>query len=361
VTATELAQLRRILVVKLSSLGDIVHVTPCLRALRRACPAARIAMAVDRRFAALVRGHPHVDEVIEADEGRSRLAAWAEPWRHLAGCRSPRFDLAIDFQGTRRSARWSYASFARIRAGVVPGPGGRAWRPGWRYTVHRDLTRHAVRGCADVAEAVGVPVEDLSPHVVISREADRRCSARLAAMGVPARDFILVNPFTRWPSKNWPPERYRELVERLAASQSAPILVHAAPGEEAGLEAVRPKAPGSRVAVVDGLPLEEALALFGRARLMVTGDTGPMHCAAALGVPVVALFGPTWPERTGPWGAGHRIVQGARPPAPHAFRTDVEGRYIRAIDVTTAHRAVLETLAALETSRRSASLLAPSP
>jgi ADP-heptose:LPS heptosyltransferase len=131
VTAAELAKLRRILVVKLSSLGDIVHVTPCLRALRRACPAARIAMAVDRRFAALVRGHPHVDEVIEADEGRSRLAAWAEPWRHLAGCRSPRFDLAIDFQGTRRSALWTYASFARIRAGssraregARGGPGG---------------------------------------------------------------------------------------------------------------------------------------------------------------------------------------------------------------------------------------------
>ena len=112
-----------------------------------------------------------------------------------------------------------------------------------------------------------------------------------------------------------------------------------------------------------GLPLEESLALFARARLMVTGDTGPMHCAAALGVPVVALFGPTWPEHTGPWGPGHRVVQASRPPTHHAFRTDVEGRYIRAIDVTLVHRAVLDALAAepgaQKTPGRSAPSLAP--
>jgi ADP-heptose:LPS heptosyltransferase len=124
-------------------------------------------------------------------------------------------------------------------------------------------------------------------------------------------------------------------------------VVHAGPGEEAGLETFR-GTDGLRagIGVVGGLPLEESLALFRRARLMVTGDTGPMHCAAALGVPVIALFGPTWPERTGPWGPGHRIIQRSRPPTHHAFRTDLEGRHIRAIDVATVHRAVLDALTA---------------
>ena len=360
-TAAQLAGLRRILVVKLSALGDIVHVTPCLRALRRACPQAQIAMAVDRRFAGLVRESPEVDEIIEGEEGRSRGAAWTEPWRRLAGHWAPRFDLAIDFQGTRRSALWTYASGARCWAGFVRRDAGRGWRPGWRHVARPDPARHAVRVCAAVAEAVGVSVHDLSPRLVVAGEADRRCAARLERLGAAPRGFILVNPFTRWASKTWPLDRYRALVDRLAAERATPIVVHAGPGEEAGLAAFRPPAPDPGLAVVGGLPLEEALALFARARLMVTGDTGPMHCAAALGVPVVALFGPTWPERTGPWGTGHRIVQAERPPTHHAFRTDVAGRYIRAIDVEAVFRAVRAALAAGETPRQPATRGAPGP
>jgi ADP-heptose:LPS heptosyltransferase len=346
VTSPELAALRRILVIKLSSLGDVVHVTPCLRALRRACPAARIAMAVDRRFAALVRGSPYLDEVIEADAGHGRLAAWLEPWRHLAGRRRPGFDLAIDFQGSRRSALWTYASGARVRAGLAGRPGKREWRPGWQHTVRSELARHAVRVCADVAGAIGVPVEDLDPELWVSVEADRRCAARLAETGLPPRDFVLVNPFTRWPSKSWPVERYRELVN-LLHDQDVPVVVHAGPGEDAGLETLRVTDQlRSRIGVVDGLSLEEALALFRRARLMVTGDTGPMHCAAALGIPVVALFGPTWPEHSGPWGKGHRIIQASRPSTPQAYRTDADRRHIRAIEVASVHRAVLDALSA---------------
>jgi len=345
VTPAELGRLRRILVVKLSSLGDIVHVTPCLRALRRSCPAAEITMAVDRRFAALVRGGPYVDETIEVESGRTRLANWLAPWRHLAGRRRPSFDLAIDFQGTRRSAHWVYASGARVRAGVLR-VGGAAWRPGWAAAVRADPTGHAVRVNADVAEAVGIAVDRLDPELRVSRDADERCAARLAATGVPARDFVLVNPFTRWPSKSWPVDRYRALIDGLVRDQVGPIVVHAGPGEELGLEPFRHRAAGSDVSVVGGLPLEESLALFARARLMVTGDTGPMHCAAALGVPVVALFGPTWPERTGPWGAGHRIVQRSRPASHYAYRTDAACEHIRGIDVPTVHRAVLDALAA---------------
>lgn len=356
----ELAALRRILVVKLSSLGDVVHVTPCLRALRRACPEARITMAVDRRFAALVRESPYLAEIIEADADGGGVAAWLEPWRRLAGNRRPLFDLAVDFQGTRRSALWVYASGARVRVGRLRGPESPGWRPRFQHLVRPDPARHAVEVNADVAEAVGVAVEDLSPELRVSSEADRRCTARLAALGLPARGFILVNPFTRWTSKNWPVERYRELVDRLARDQDAPVVVHAGPGEEAGLETFR--APGEarpRVGVVGGLPLEEALALFRRARLMVTGDTGPMHCAAALGVPVVALFGPTWPEHSGPWGPGHCVVQRSRPPTHHAFRTDSEGRHIRAIDVATVHRTVLDALTGSPPAPRSPLASAP--
>jgi ADP-heptose:LPS heptosyltransferase len=335
-----LAALRRILVVKLSSLGDVVHATPCLRALRRACPNARIVMAVDRHYTALVRHNHHVDEVIEADAGRGRLSALLEPWRHLAGRRRPRFDLAIDLQGTARSTAWVYASGARIRAGRLRGDGAPLeWRPGWDPVVRPDPVRHAVRVCADVVEALGIRVENLDPELMVPPEADRRCAARLASSGIPQRGFIVVNPFTRWLSKNWPVERYRELVTWLVRECAVPVVVHAGPGEEDAFGAP----PGGAV-LLAGLPLEDALPLFRRARLMVTGDTGPMHCAAALGTAVVALFGPTWPERTGPWGPGHRVVQRSRPDMHHAYRTDREGRHIRSIDLASVCRAVREAL-----------------
>jgi ADP-heptose:LPS heptosyltransferase len=334
-----------VLVVKLSSMGDIVHVTPSLRALRREFPTASIAMAVERRFAPLVRQSPHLDELIEVDPGQGRWAAWLEPWRHLAGRRRPRFDLAIDFQGTRRSAAWVYASGARVRAGRRRGA-GREWRPGWRQVVSPTPGRHAVRVCADVAASVGVPVVELDPELHAAPGADERLGARLAEAGVPPSGFVLVNPFTRWPSKSWPIDRYRALLTGLPKDIPAPIVVHAGPGEESGLEPLADIAAprGRAAAIISALPLDEALALFRRARLMVTGDTGPMHCAAALGTPVVALFGPTWPECTGPWGAGHRVIQSSRPPTPDTYRTDDRGLHIRAIDVPTVRRAILDAL-----------------
>jgi lipopolysaccharide heptosyltransferase I len=340
-----LASVRRILVVKLSSMGDIVHVTPCLRALRRTFPTASIAMAVERRFAALVRHSPHLDEIIEVDPGEGRLAVWLEPWWHLAGRRRPRFDLAIDFQGTHRSAVWIYASGARVRAGRRRGA-GREWRPGWHRVVSPASGRHAVRVCADVAASVGVSVVEMDPELSVPPGAEERLEARLAAAGLPASGFVLVNPFTRWASKSWPVDLYRALLARLTGVVRAPIVLHAGPGEELGLQAladvVAPR--GRAAAIIPAPPLDEALALFRRARLMVTGDTGPMHCAAALGTPVVALFGPTWPECTGPWGVGHRVIQSSRPATPDTYRTDDTRLHIRAIDVPTVYREVLEAL-----------------
>ena len=338
------ASVRRLLAVKLSSMGDIVHVTPCLRALRAAYPAASIAMAVDRRFAALVRDSPHLDEVIEVDPGEGRLAGWLEPWRHLADRRRPRFDLAIDFQGTRRSASWIYASGARVRAGRRHRAG--QWRPGWRRVVTAAAGRHAVRVCADVAASVGAPVRDLDPELRVPPGAEERLGARLAAAGLPASGFVLINPFTRWPSKSWPVDRYRALLLKLAESVPTPIVLHAGPGEEPGLQALADiVAPcGRAAAIIAAPPLDEALALFRRARLMVSGDTGPMHCAAALGTRVVALFGPTWPECTGPWGSGHRVIQSSRPATPDTYRTDDAGVHIRAIDVLTVYHQILEAL-----------------
>ena len=189
-TPAELAALRRILVVKLSSLGDILHVTPCLRALRRACPAARIAMAVDRRFGALVRESPHLDEVIEADAGRgARRAPGSSPGA-----------TSRDAAGPVRSRDRLPGNAPERPLGLRErgeGPGGHGSRPGER----RVAPGLAATSCGRIQHVTpcgsaptsprrsASPVEDLDPELHVSGEADRRCAARLARGRPPSAEF----------------------------------------------------------------------------------------------------------------------------------------------------------------------------
>ena len=335
----DLARIERLLVVKLSSLGDIVHATPCLRSLRRACPSAEIVLAVEGRFAAVVRESPWIDRLIETDTSSGFVSTLLEARQRLAHIGSHRFDLAIDLQGLRRSAAWIYASRARVQTGR----GG--IRPGWRRAHRPDLARHAVDVCAAVLENVGIRVIDRPPEITVSAAADRELEGLLTRRSLAPQDFVLVNPFSRWPSKAWPLDRYAELLGWMRSQCSVSPLIVGGPDEENQaahlLDLVE---PGTAVSLVGQLSLPQALCLYRRARLMVTGDSGPMHAAAALGTKVIALFGPTFPERTGPLGDDHIVLQAKRPPTHHTYRTDRRGEYIRALDVATVRTAVEKAL-----------------
>lgn len=348
---------KRVLVVKLSSLGDVVHVTPCLRAIRQSLPHAEIVMAIDRRFSAVVRHNPHLDAIIESVEthagllpGLFRISQELSPFRDRP------FDLSIDFQGTRRSAMWVYASRAKWKTGR-----GRT-RPGWQCALQPDLTRHAILVCAEIANTVGICVEDLEPEIYLSERDDQELLATLKEHGAPEDGFVIVNPFNRWPSKAWPFERYAQTVRRLREDFRVPVVITGGPGEgQEAAEFMRYLPAGTATSLVGELSLGQALCLYRRALLMVTGDSGPMHAAAALGTRVVALFGPTLPERTGPWGEGHRVIQKMRPPFHHAYRADGGRMYMQAIDVETVYAAIAATLQPLVSERSQQPMPAPRP
>ena len=327
----DLAHARRVLVVKLSSFGDIVHVTPCVRALRKACPDAEILMVTNRTWAPLLRSDPHIDEVIGADPARSTFfSSLIGAFGELSARKETRFDLAIDFQGRPRSAAWIYASRASYRIGR----GG--FRPGWHRVVRPDTERHAVAVCAEVAERAGIPVPELEPRLFCSDQADRAVEAKLRGAEAPLRDFILANPFGRWPSKVWPMERWAALIRRIANELRIPVIVSGGPAEEHQAARLLALIGSSQVtSMVGRTAIEEAICLYRRASLAVSGDSGPAHAAAAVGTQVIALFGPTWPEQTGPWGARHRIVQASRGASHHAYRVDAERRHVEAIDVAS--------------------------
>lgn len=329
---------RRILAVKLGSFGDIVQTTASLRALRRAFPAADIRVAVERRWAPLLAACPDVNGVLEASS-RQRLTpshVW-EVRRLLAeACRRPGpFDLALDFQGTRRSAAWVYLSGARVKAGR-----GKP-RPGWRAAIAMDRTRHAVRGYADVCECIGIAAGDLDPALYTSPDDEARIEAILDGARLPRSGFVLLNPFSVWPSKSWDERRAAELASQVASVTRAAVVVTGGDNESArAADVVRLARHGSVSSLAGRLSLGEALCLFRRARLMISCDSGPMHAAAALGTPVVALFGPTLPEHTGPWGPGHRVVQASRPPDHHAYRRDHGRQHMGALGVQAVADAV---------------------
>jgi ADP-heptose:LPS heptosyltransferase len=337
------AGIKRILVVKLSSLGDIVHVTPCLRAIREFFPAAEITVAVDRRFADVIRHNPRKDALIESERRAGLLATWAGIRAELTPFRAgrPRFDLAVDFQGTTHSAAWIYASGARIKAGRG------TLRPGWQEALSPNLSQHAVLVCADIAASLGIPVPDLNPEIFLAAADEEVLDGILRAQGAPGHGFLLLNPFSRWDSKEWPLERYADVLQQLGREISLPVVLAGSAAEAAkAAELLRRLDTRQAWSLVGMLTLGQAACLYGRARLMLTGDSGPMHVAAALGVPVVALFGPTLPERTGPWGEKHMVVQALRPARHHVYRTDPERTHMRAIDSATVLAALRRQLQA---------------
>ncbi len=338
----DLTEFRRILVIKPSSLGDVVHATPCLRALRQHAPQAQILMAVEPRFAAGVRHNPHLDGLIEFRLGRPRffpLRVWRV--RRLLG--GMKIDLAIDLSGNKKSAAWVLGS----RSGVTAGRSHR-FLP-WKVPVRAGADRHAVETCLDVVAAVGATTSNPDPEIFLSAEDDARLVTLLDNLGLPDRGFLVFNPFTSRVWKEWPLERYARLMQLLSEEQSRPLVVTGGPGEVQRAETLlRLLGSGVATSLVGKLRLEEALCLYRRARLMISGDTGPLHAAAALGTRTVALFGPTHPETTGPWGPGHVVLQTKRPGVPLTRRSKTDDSYMRAIDVETVHEAVDAALGAAE-------------
>lgn len=330
------ADYRRILLVRLSALGDVVNITGFPRAIRAACPNAEIIVATGAANAPVLRHAADIDRLISLGPHRRLHALWLEARRALAPYRSgAAIDLALDLQGIRASAAIVYASGAALQAGR-----GR-WRPGWRFTVRPDYHVAEVAENAAILERLGIAAPDPAPRLSVRPEADAELGALLAKAGLPPEGFLAVNPFGRWPAKQWPIERYAALLPRLKAATGIPIVITAGPDEIASAARLIEAMPAGTAASFAGrLSLDQLFALLARARLLLTGDSGPMHAAAALGRPVVALFGPTWPERAGPRGTGHILLQARRAADYHAYHDPAAVACMAAIEVVEVERAV---------------------
>jgi heptosyltransferase I len=290
----------RLLIVKLGSIGDIVHTLPSLAAIRRAWPRAEISWVVERRAAEILRDNPILDRLIEVDtkalrrwpvSGETLLA----PRQQLRRLRASAFDSALDFQGLLKSA-----SIARLSgAKRIYGFAREALRePPSRFlltkTVRVPLRSHViVKNLALVEGALGipVPVDPSAFEFPIATTSAHIAEAEEAAASVDDR-FAILNPGGGWPTKLWSAERFGTLADELWTHHGLRSLVTYGPGEcELAETVLRASRSGKARAVSPSL--KGFYALARRASLYVGGDTGPTHLAVAAGAPVAGLFGPT--------------------------------------------------------------------
>lgn len=316
---------QRILLIKPSSLGDVVHALPVLAALRGAHPDAHIAWLVGDRFAPLLENHPLLDEVIRFD--RTRLGRmWRSPrvfvefWRFVARIRRKRFDLVIDLQGLLRSGLLSFFSGAGRRVGFADAREG-AWLFYRRRVRCPPSSEHAVERNLAVAEVLGLSVD--RPEFPLGLGPSERADARellSQTAGESIESFMAVVPGARWETKRWPAEKIAALIDRIHAEGLPRCVLLGASGDRQFADQVVASCKTGVVDLAGRTTLRQLVALIDLADRVVCHDSGPMHIAAALDKPTVAIFGPTNPARTGPYSPSAKVVAHPVECAPCYYR-----------------------------------------
>jgi heptosyltransferase-1 len=348
---------QRILIVRLSSMGDVIHALPAVAALRAALPSATLGWLVEERWAELLctlptaragprsPQRPLVDAIhtVNLKRLRSSLPS-SQTWERIAAglsdLRAARYQVAIDLQGAARSAilaRWSGAP--TIYGATQPRENlASLW-----YT-RKVITRgtHVIEHYFELAEAL-VGRKGEIPDAVLPSDplAQESVEKRLRSRNI--TDFAILNPGAAWGAKQWPAQRYGEVAQALA-QRGIKSIINFGPREETMAQTAAAASLGSAEAV--SFSVSELIALTRRARLFIGGDTGPMHLAAALHIPVVAIFGPTAPARNGPFATRSIVLRNPISSTSLSHRHDPDPGIlaITVSQVVAAARQLLETV-----------------
>jgi lipopolysaccharide heptosyltransferase I len=300
---------KNILLIKPSSLGDIVHALPTAAVLRKAFPQALLTWLVKPQWADVLQGNAHVDQVLPLEFS---VTAWPAAVRAV---REPRFDLVVDLQGLFRSALLGRLSGAPVRIGFANGREGSPWFYNRKVPV-RDIRLHAVERYLLIAHALSaVAQKDDSPEFLLPHDADAetRISRLLTSDGTSNTGFVALNPGARWVTKQWPPASFAAVADQLEEKGFRTVIIGA--NDRAAQEVIH-RMRTRPIDLSGQTSIKELIELLRRVRLLITNDSGPMHVAAAIGTPVVALFGPTDARRTGPYGTGHVVLYNDLPCSP---------------------------------------------
>lgn len=310
-----------ILIVKLSAIGDVVHTLPALNAIRRHYPDARITWLIEEAAAPLVVGHEALDRVIVSRRktwmkriASSPGAVLAEVRGFLRQLRDTEYDVILDFQGLLKSG--ILVALARGRRKIGFGRGMQHQECSYIFLNEPvpavDMEIHALVRYLKMLEPLGISEnEEISYNIPVS-ESDRQWASRVledAGRGK-GTGVAALNPAAKWETKLWLPERFAALADAITDRYGMPVLFTGGSEDRSDIDKITSLMKNSAVNLAGKTSLTRLAALYEGVAVVVTTDTGPMHIAAAVNAPVVALFGPTAPWRTGPFGNNNRVLRG---------------------------------------------------
>jgi heptosyltransferase I len=327
------------LLVRLGSLGDIVHALPAASALRDAFPQARIDWLVEPKWRRILEGNSDVNEIVTLDRG-----ALSTIWATVKTLRAKNYTTAIDFQGLYKSALMPFAARLPRRIGFRESYAREGFAAKLYTESHNPVGAHKVNHNLTLARAAGASAITASRFPLAMTADDRAAAAReLTQRSI--TDYYVLNPGGGWKSKLWPPERYGELCVALTVQYPDwRAVVTYGPGEDAIAQEVVAYAGPQAKAVAIPLALGPLLAVLANAKFVVSADTGPLHLASALTTPCVGLYGPTDSARNGAYSRDDINVRNLRGVATTYDRGAMYSDSMLSITVAQVLEAVAERL-----------------
>ena len=308
----DLERIRRILIIKLRYIGDVLLSTPVIQALKQNIPRAAIIMVVNQGTEGVLKNQPGLDEAwvfpVKGELGGGWLFRMRQQMKLIRHLRRQRFDLLIDLTDGDRAAILGFLSGAAYRVGF--NSEGR-----WRGALYHQVVQaerdklHAVDYHLEAVRAIGCKADHQNPSLYPS-EADRSAVDHLLAkMGLSTKSvFILLHPGSRWWFKSWPVEKFIDLAKRIHGVLGYSVVVVGGPKDIESAERIVSACGPWAKSVAGQITVLQLAVLAQHGQLFIGNDAGPMHIAAAVGTPVVALFGPTDPRMWGPLGQGHEVI-----------------------------------------------------
>lgn len=309
-----------ILIVKMSAVGDVVHTLPALNAIRKHYPDARIEWLVEEAASDLVKGHQALDRVLVSERKRwirglsssSCLNSVSESFRFVKKLRQTNYDLIFDFQGLLKSG--VLIGLARGKRKIGYDKGMEHMEQSYRFLNERvppvSMDNHALLRSMMLLDYLGIPSSEISFGLPVGDRNRDMADKLLARYRVKQRKpLVAIHPVAKWETKLWNNEKFSSLADKLIERYGAEVVFTGNEADGRTIECIVSNMKSKAANLAGETTLKTLAALYEKIDFLVSPDTGPMHVAAALGRPVVALFGPTAPWRTGPVGNGHQVVQ----------------------------------------------------
>lgn len=306
-----------ILIVKLSAIGDVVHTLPLLEVLRKNFPEARIDWLVEKGASGIIDGHKGIDQVIVSHRKswqrdlfkvRKSGALIREISRFIKEVRHREYDLVIDLQGLFKSGILTFLSIGKRKIGFIGGrEGAQLFLTERPFPV--DYNQHAIERYLKIADYLRCDRVLWRGDIPISQSDRDYIDKFIKDNDIQIHRMIAMNPMAKWKTKLWEPEKFTILADRIRNELAYEIIFTGSKQDRAIIDKITDQMKGEAINLAGRTSLKELAYLYSKCQYVISTDTGPMHLAAAMSCPVIAIFGPTAPWRTGPYGKGHKVIR----------------------------------------------------